>query len=263
MLWNTESLTKSPSVLVSFQSWSWRWSTTWAIKKTSEKWANAPKCLFSHVGFTGPGALLWENTLAPLSENPKAGTWDYRGSLLCVPVCVCVPFSSGAAVELQWRGCSPLLSHSKPTKNPLLFHQVGLGFHVETTRRCVCNFNYNKIIKQQLCVLLCLGPDLRNGFLGVRGHRPRVHCPNAPSWPLPGVLSLLRQLWGQDAAGAEVVHRLSQEGSLLEHVRCHSHYPVSVCIMCASVWGLEVIFCEDALFKQRRSPSSGHFQRFS
>lgn len=110
-----------------------------------------------------------------------------------------------------------------------------------------------KIVKKTLCVLLCLGPDLRNGFLGVCGHWHRLHRPNAPSWPLSGVLSLLRQLWRQDATGADVVHRLSQEGSLLEHIRHHGHYPVSVCTCVPLCGGLRSFSAMMLYLKEREA----------
>lgn len=79
-----------------------------------------------------------------------------------------------------------------------------------------------------MCVLLCVpGPDLRNGLPDMRCHRHRVHRPDALGWHRVGVLSLLRQLRREDAAEAEVVHWLSQEGSLLEHVPHDCYYPVS------------------------------------
>lgn len=78
--------------------------------------------------------------------------------------------------------------------------------------------------------LVCPGPGLRNRFPGVLCHRRRVHRPDALGWHPVGVLSLLRQLRREDAAEAEVVHQLSQEGSLLGHVRHDSHYPVSACV---------------------------------
>lgn len=105
--------------------------------------------------------------------------------------------------------------------------------------------------------LVCPGPGLRNRFPGVRCHRRRVHRPDALGWHPVGVLSLLRQLRREDAAEAEVVHQLSQECSLLGHVRHDSHHPVSACVSA----GREVgegggIFFDDALSETKKSPSS-------
>lgn len=104
--------------------------------------------------------------------------------------------------------------------------------------------------------LVCPGPGLRNRFPGVRCHRRRVHRPDALGWHPVGVLSLLRQLRREDAAEAEVVHQLSQECSLLGHVRHDSHYPVSACVS----GGREVgkgggIFLMTLYLKQRKAPA--------
>lgn len=85
--------------------------------------------------------------------------------------------------------------------------------------------------------LVCPGTDLRSGFPGVRSHRPCISCPDAPSWPFFCLLSLLRQLWREDAAEADVIHRLSPEDPLLEHVFHDSCYFVSMWVCFAGGGG--------------------------
>lgn len=80
-----------------------------------------------------------------------------------------------------------------------------------------------------MCVcFLCSGPGVRSGFPGMCSNRCLVHRSDAHRRPLLGVLSMLWQLRREDVPEANVLHSLSQKSSLLECVRHHSHYPVSV-----------------------------------
>lgn len=80
----------------------------------------------------------------------------------------------------------------------------------------------------------CSGPGVSSGISGVCCHRCPLYHHHAHCGSHPGVLPLLWKLWREDVPEANVLHSLSQENSLLERLHHHSHYLVSVCVLCIS-----------------------------
>lgn len=73
-----------------------------------------------------------------------------------------------------------------------------------------------------------LDPGVRSGFPCLYRHWDSLHCPDAYNSFLRGLLSMLWQLWWEDAAEADILHPLSQKNSLLQLIFNHNHYLVSM-----------------------------------